>query len=417
MINFLEQFFNSITQLKSTNSSTNLLNKRSSKQKRFVLILETSRLKKQIKVTTLLLMTKILHSIHQLGRTITNFFLFDRRQLFNTRSLSTIQTSTGTQIILLGIFGLSLRLDKTDLSFFLSNDKLTSLLNSNTISVILSSLRKILLILRPNLSNLSFTLSQISNCLSLSKTSLNLKHNILKLLGKQIGFSGCLNVLEQRILILNTNSFGQSFHSSGIRQLSLSTNVLNLNGLHSGFTKRRSTLLNSTPRIFHIRRRGNRTNISGIGSTRINAHRLKGRTLDKGVNSSSLITGTLSGRRLDIIVRPFGKITIFLPLSTSIFPSIFNLPFVHLFLPFLSLTHPRPSGKTGKEGAGSIHNRANPHSGCSKRHNYSGLACLKRSSCFFRIRSETTEERASIFSKRSAPGSKVGSTSSEPSSS
>ena len=79
MVNFLEQFFNSITKFKSTNSSTNLLNKRSSKQKRLVLVLDTSRLEEQIKITTLLLVTKILHPIRQLSRTITNFFLFSRR--------------------------------------------------------------------------------------------------------------------------------------------------------------------------------------------------------------------------------------------------------------------------------------------------------------------------------------------------
>ena len=217
MINFLEQFFNSITQLKGTNSSTNLLNKRGSKQKRLILILETSRLKKQIKVTALLLMTKILHSIRQLGRTITNFFLFGRRQLFNTRNLSTIQTSTRTQIILLGTFGLGLSFGIIDLSILQTFHTIAKSLNGKTVGVSLSGLSKIILFTRPKFSDTGITLGRILNGFNLGELGINLIDLSFETLRKGVGLSGRTNEIEERISILDRLSFGQSLQTSSIR--------------------------------------------------------------------------------------------------------------------------------------------------------------------------------------------------------
>lgn len=190
----------------------------------------------------------------------------------------------------------SLSLIQSSLTLNLSTVSILHEIKIHTVGIGLSGLRERVLSLSPNRFDTGVPLRKISNSLSLSKLSFDLRNTGFKLLRKGIRFGSGLSKGKQRIFLLGLNSFSLSFKSRSIRKLNISLSLTSLENLLYTLREGRSNItergiIKGSGRSRSIRRRARvRT---GISRKRLNI-----RTGSKRINTSSETGSLLSGRRI-----------------------------------------------------------------------------------------------------------------------
>ena len=188
--------------------------------------------------------------------------------------ISKKDTTTTKSIFRLGLSlnKTSLSLSSRSLSFGERNTgsegfslKITKCVNSQTVSISLSSLSKVVPDTRPNFLKKSITLRNISFSKGLSEFCVDFIEFRTESLRQSVGFRCGLRKLEQRILISLTLSFSKSFNTLSILKSDIGVSIFQLTIEHSVLNDRRSTGLESRHRIHLIRTRtGNISALSGL---------------------------------------------------------------------------------------------------------------------------------------------------------